>query len=78
MGIASDMKRLTEDIASSHENRLKRVREIKGETKQVRGAAQDLIMGFQASRKELRAELKEASVTWQSLKASKNKKRKED
>lgn len=74
MGIASDMKRLAEDIAYSHEDRLKRVREIKGETKQVRGKAQDLVKGFQASRKELRAELNEASVAWQSSRPAKTKK----
>jgi ABC-type Fe3+-hydroxamate transport system substrate-binding protein len=79
MGIASDMKRLTQDIASSREDRLKRMGEIKGETKEVRKKAQDLIKGFQASRKELRAELKEASVAWQSLRPAKAKKqRKED
>jgi hypothetical protein len=77
MGIASDMKRLTKDIASSHEDRLKRVGEIKGETKQVRGKAQDLIKGFQASRKELRAELKQASVAWQSLRPAKTKRKEE-
>jgi len=78
MGIASGMTELAQDIASSHDDRAKRVEEIKDEVKAMRGEAQDLIKGFQASRKELRAELKEASVTWQSLKASKNKKRKED
>ena len=70
MGIALGMKELTRDIASSHEDRTKRLGEIKGETKQVRGEARDLIKTFQSSRKELRAELKEA---WQGLKPAKAK-----
>jgi hypothetical protein len=36
MGIGSSMRELTQDIASSHEDRLKRMGEIKGETKEVR------------------------------------------
>jgi hypothetical protein len=78
MGIASGMAGLARDIASSHDERVKRVREIKGEAKKVRGEAQDLIKGFQASRKELRAELKEASVAWQSLRPAKVKKRRKE
>lgn len=74
MGIATEMKRLTEDIASSHQDRVKRVGEIREEAKQVRGKAQDLIKGFQASRKELKAELKEASAAWQELTAAKKQK----
>jgi len=77
MGIASDMKRLTRDIASSHEERLKRVSEIRGETKEAREEAQDLIKRFQASRKELRAELKEASAAWQELRSPKTKNKKQ-
>jgi hypothetical protein len=70
MGIASEIRRLTQDIASSHDDRTKRVGEIRG---QVR----DLIKGFQASRKELRTELKEASAAWQGLTAAKAKNRKQ-
>jgi uncharacterized coiled-coil DUF342 family protein len=73
MGIASEMRRLTQDIASSRQDRTKRVGEIREEAKQVRGQVQDLIKGFQASRKELKAELKEASVAWQGLTAAKAK-----
>ena len=72
MGIASDMKELAQDIVSSHEERVKKLGEIKEETK-------DLLNGFQASRKELKAELKEASAAWQGLTAAKAKsKGKED
>jgi hypothetical protein len=82
MGIASGMKELTQDIACSHEERAKRLGEIREEAKQVRGEAQGLINGFQASRQELRAELKEASTAWQELRSAKAKKskkqRKED
>ena len=79
MGIASEMRRLTQDIASSHDDRTKRVGEIREEAKQVRGQVRDLIKGFQTSRKELKAELKEASVAWQGLRAAKGKRqRKED
>ena len=79
MGIDSAMKELVQDIASSRKDRAERVGEIKEEAKQVRGAAQDLIKSFQASRKELRTELKEASAAWQSRKSAKNRKeRKED
>ena len=56
MGIASGMKELTRDIASSHEDRLKRLEEIQEGSKQVREAAQGLIKGFQASRKEVGAQ----------------------
>jgi len=77
MGIALGMKELTRDIASSHEDRTKRLGEIKGETKQVRGEARDLIKTFQSSRKELRAELKEASAAWQELTPVKVKSKKQ-
>ena len=70
MGIASEIRRLTQDIASSHDDRTKRVGEI-------RGQVWDLIKGFQASRKELRTELKEASAAWQGLTAAKAKSRKQ-
>jgi hypothetical protein len=79
MGIASGMETLVQDIASSHEDRAKRLGEIKEEASQTREEAKDLIKGFQASRKELKAELKEASAAWQSRKSAKNRKqRKED
>ena len=77
MGIASEIRRLTQDIASSHDDRTKRVGEIREEAKQVRGEVRDLIKGFQASRKELRTELKEASAAWQGLTAAKAKSRKQ-
>ena len=73
MGIASEMKELTRNIASSHEDRMKRVGEIREEAKQVRGETQNLIENFQASRKELKADLKEASVAWQELASAKAK-----
>jgi len=66
MGIASEMRRLTQDIASSRQDRAKRLGEIRGE-------AQDLIDNFQVSRKELKAELKEFSAAWQGLAAAKAK-----
>ena len=79
MGIASDMRDLTQSIASSHEERTKRLGEIKEEAKRLTGDVRDLIKGFQASRKELKAELKEASAAWQGLTAAKaRKQRKED
>jgi len=77
MGIASEVRRLTQDIASSRQDRTKRVGEIREEAKQIRGRVRDLIKGFQASRKELRAELKEASAAWQGLTAAKAKNRKQ-
>ena len=79
MGIASSMRDLAQSIASSHEDRAKRLGEIKEEASQIKGETMDLLNGFQTSRKELKAELKEASVTWQGLTAAKAKKqRKED
>jgi len=73
MGIASEMKELTRNIASSHEDRMKRVGEIREEAKQVRGETQNLIENFQASRKELKSELKEASAAWLELASAKAK-----
>ena len=73
MGIASSMRDLAQNIASSHEDRAKRLGEIKEEASQPREEARDLIKGFQASRKELKAELKEASAAWQGLTAAKAK-----
>ena len=77
MGIALGMKELTQDIAFSHKDRAKRLIEIKEGAKQVRGAARDLIKTFQSSRKELRAELKEASAAWQDLTSAKAKNKKQ-
>ena len=73
MGIASSMKELTQNIASSHEDRTKTLLEIREAAKQVTGDARDLIKVFQTSRKELRAELKEASAAWQGLISAKAK-----
>jgi hypothetical protein len=73
MGIASGMRDLTQDIASTRQDRAKRLGEIKEETSQTREGAKDLLKGFQASRQELKAELKEASAAWQGLTAAKAK-----
>ena len=48
MGIASEMKELTRNIASSRKERGKRVSEIKEEANETRVEAQCLIMGFEA------------------------------
>ena len=71
MGIASEMKELTSNIASSRRERANKLGEIREEAKQVRGETQNLIENFQASRKELKSELKEASVAWQELASAK-------
>jgi len=60
MGIAVGMKELTQDIASSRENRTKRLGEIREGAKRVSGEAQDLIKGFQTSRKEAGAQQRES------------------
>ena len=73
MGIASEMKELTRDITSSRRDRANKLGEIRQETSQTREEARDLIKGFKASRKELKAELKEASAAWQGLTAAKSK-----
>ena len=73
MGIASSMRDLTQSIASSRQDRAKRLGEIKEEASQIKGETKDLLNGFQASRKELKAELKEASDAWQGLTAAKAK-----
>lgn len=73
MGIASGMRDLTQDIASTHQDRAKRLGEIKEETSQTKEEAKDLLKGFQSSRKELKAESKEASDAWQGLAAGKAK-----
>lgn len=71
MGIASEMKELTSNIASSRRERANRLGEIRQETKQARGETKNLIENFQASREELKADLKEASVAWQELASAK-------
>jgi len=67
------MKELTRDITSSRRDRANKLGEIRQETSQTREEARDLIKGFKASRKELKAELKEASAAWQGLTAAKSK-----
>jgi len=79
MGIASSMRDLAKNIASSHKDRTKAVAKVKEKASQTREEARDLIKGFQASRKELKAELKEASAAWQGLTSAKARKQsKED
>ena len=73
MGIASGMKELTRNIASSRRDRANKLGEIREEASQTREEARDLIKGFEASRKEVKAELKEASAAWQGLTAAKAK-----
>jgi hypothetical protein len=73
MGIASGMRDLTQDIASTRQDRAKRLGEIKEEASQTREETTDLLKGFEASRQELKAELKEASDAWQGLTAAKAK-----
>ena len=73
VAIASGMRDLAQNIASSHEDRAKALQEVKAETKRVREEAEKLLKSFHASRKELKAELKEASAAWQGLTAAKAK-----
>ena len=58
MGIASEMKELTRNIASSHKDRRRRLGEIREEANEVREEAQDLVTGFHTSRKHETAELR--------------------
>ena len=58
MGIAAGMKAITQDIVSSHEDRMRRVGEIREEASEARGEAQSLIMGFEASRQETSRQLR--------------------
>jgi uncharacterized protein YicC (UPF0701 family) len=58
MGIALGMKELTQDIASSYDNRAKCVELIKEEAKQVIRESQILIEDFRLSRKETSAQLR--------------------
>lgn len=50
MGITSGMKVLAEDIASSHEKRLKSLGEVRKSAKQASRETQDLLKGFRAYR----------------------------
>jgi uncharacterized protein YicC (UPF0701 family) len=59
MGIASEMKELTRDIASSHRARARRLGEIRRATKQTRGESQDMIHSFEDSRKETNRQLRQ-------------------
>jgi uncharacterized protein YicC (UPF0701 family) len=58
MGIALSMRDLAQNIASEHEDRTKAVLEIREEAERVTGDAQDLIKGFQTSRKQTGAQLR--------------------
>ena len=58
MGIATEMKELTKDIASSHEDRVKRIGEIQEEASKVMREAQSLIKGFEVSRKQTGRQLR--------------------
>jgi hypothetical protein len=58
MGIASEMKELTRNIASSHKDRMRRLGEIREEANQVRGEAQDMIKSFEDSRQEASRQLR--------------------
>jgi len=58
MGIAAGMKVITQDIVSSHEDRMRRIGEIREEANEARGEAQSLIMGFEASRQETSRQLR--------------------
>jgi hypothetical protein len=58
MGIASEMKELTRNIASSHVDRRMRIGEIREEANGVRGEAQDMIKSFEDSRQETSRQLR--------------------
>ena len=58
MGIAPSMRDLAQNIASSHEDRTKTVLEIRKEAERVTGDAQDLIRGFETSRKQTSVQLR--------------------
>ncbi|MFC1937276.1 hypothetical protein ACFLWY_01800 [Chloroflexota bacterium] len=58
MGIAAGMKVITQNIVSSHEDRMRRIGEIGEEANQTRGEAQSLIMGFEACRQETGRQLR--------------------
>lgn len=52
MTIGSEMKKLTEDIASSHRQRLQNLAGIREETKQARGQVRDLMQEFHSNRRQ--------------------------
>jgi YesN/AraC family two-component response regulator len=58
MGIATGMKELTRDIASSHRARTRRLGEIRKQANEARGEAMSLIMGFEAYRQETSRQLR--------------------
>jgi hypothetical protein len=58
MGIATEMKELTHNIASSHKDRMTRLGEIREEANQVRGEAQDMMKSFEDSRQETSRQLR--------------------
>jgi len=62
MGIASEMKELTSNIASSHKDRRMRLGEIREEAKEVRGETQDMIKSFEDSRQETNRQLRQDLV----------------
>lgn len=62
MTIATEMKELTRDIASSHADRMRRISEIREEANQTRGEAGSLIKSFGASRKETGHQLRRELV----------------
>jgi hypothetical protein len=58
MVIATEMKKITSDIASSYEDRMKRIGEIQEEASKVMREAQSLIKGFEVSRKQTGRQLR--------------------
>jgi len=58
MGIATEMKELTRNIASSHKGRMRRIGEIKEEVNETRGEARSLLADFEASRKETNRQMR--------------------
>ncbi|MBI4296130.1 MAG: hypothetical protein HY667_03320 [Chloroflexi bacterium] len=59
MAIASSMRELTQDIASSHEDRMKTVGQIKEETERLSRDTRNLIKSLQSSRSETGRQLGE-------------------
>jgi len=58
MGIAAGMRTITQDIISSHKDRIMKLGEIREEANQAKGEAQSLIMGFEDSRQETSRKLR--------------------
>jgi uncharacterized protein YicC (UPF0701 family) len=58
MGIASSMKELTQDIASSREDRVKMLLEVREEAKHITEDTRNLIKGFETSRGKTAAQLR--------------------